>query len=236
MSGFPRNLKVLIPACGHSQRFRDEGILTPKALIRFSLDGGPEMTMLEHAVPSRHHDRVFVVVLEKDYKLFSDALPPRFSIIPVIASGGQLSSIVQGAFYLGDDPLLVVNCDNKFRDDDLDSLMNVEEDVGALVFESNSTSFGYIDSYPIFKQGREKICISRYAVAGAFFFRQASIFKKNTRYLLGNYLTEFFQQIKGDKRAILIDREKMYDFGTPQLLREYYPELKELSSASKDVV
>lgn len=116
--------------------------------------------------------------------------------------------------------ILVVNCDNGFKGsvlyDFVIACRAVSADIGAVVFPSMSERYGYVDDAPFFDKGAEKIAISKWALAGAFYYRSPDvIFKPPSG---KNYLSELFGAARPVKLAYRIQCDQFSEWGTPQKL------------------
>lgn len=227
---------LIIPACGKSQRFKDKGVMKPKGLIYFGLgkDGhSVGKTMIEHAIPTGYEDRTFVIVEDPMFSTFRTALPRHIGVHSIPHSTDQLMTLVKTCRMFAPDEvggILVINCDNKFSDEKIAELVNIKENVGAIVFETDpNPAFGYVNDFPLFSHGAEKQPISRYAIGGAFYFSNTQMVIEAHQDLLasqhfdtsragGLYISHLFEFMHGPKRAILEDRKNIFDFGTPELL------------------
>ena len=216
---------LIIPACGNSQRFRDVGIGRPKGLIRW--DG---KTMIEHVVPNQLEWRTIVVVKKADEKMFRAELPLGFEVLPISSSVGQMDTVLQALdtdLVPHGQKIIVVNCDDKFPAQRLQELADLKAQAGVLVFETEPNArYGYIDHFPEFSFGAEKNPISRYALAGAFMFKDKHTFAhavyggaaKWHNHRGEYYLSHLFEHINGKKEAVLLDHKEIIDFGTPEAL------------------
>lgn len=212
---------LIIPACGNSQRFRDQNITIPKGLISFKLNG-IEQPMIKHAVPETWEDRTYVIVKNTEVDLFEYYLPG-MKIIPMpVPSNGQAHTVAFAAEFLKA-PCLIINSDNRFTFDQIDKLMSIKADVGTLVFKTKPDhSFGYVDKFPLFERCVEKKPISEYALAGAFYFKKwqdiVENFESDSKEV---HLSKVLDNIKKPKQSVIIKRKEMYDFGTPEQLKQF---------------
>jgi len=230
-------LQLLIPAAGESRRFAEAGYQKPKGLLKMGWRG-KRRTMIEHVVESVSDSLAPLIGCRpQDWEAFAAALPADYVVIPVGASMGQADTVARlacaphiGAY----DQLLVVNSDNAFavKEHRLTTFAhnwyaNSKASAGAVVFDANEYRFGYIDAYPDFNFGIEKKPISRYALAGAFFFRSARIlldawaeWRRDSKPDDEPYLSGLFKYIEGPKLASMIDRNQLHEWGTPQAIAE----------------
>jgi hypothetical protein len=155
-----------------------------------------------------------------------------FGLVTLNKSIGQANSILAGIHvaYPSVD-ILVVNTDNGFEFPLSDFLRECRKRVvpaGAVVFDGGgSSAYGYVDSAPYFHRGAEKIPISRFAVAGAFYFRSRHVFEhayhnvSSEEPTMANVsLTRLFEAIHGEKYAFHIERAHLHVWGTADELAQ----------------
>lgn len=221
-------LHLLIPAAGESRRFAEQGYEGPKGLLKVHWNG-ETLTMLEHIVNSIDMRMPTVIGCRPpDYVAFVQTLP-RCEVQAIRDSTGQADTVAQMAAELEhSDEMLVINSDNVF--DQQAALHLVAQSrrtnaiVGALVFLADHERYGFVDGYPFFNAGAEKVPISKYALAGAFYFRSArevlaawDKFKKHSSDA-ERYLSGMFQHFDGPKVSVLIDKDLLHEWGTPESL------------------
>jgi hypothetical protein len=230
-----RRCSILIPAAGESKRFSDVGILKPKGLIRskWKVDEFTtrEGTMIEHVVPLRWQGEIRVACKLDLKSMFEAELPKEWSIFPVISTRGQADTVWQACQDLPND-ILIINSDNGFSCDLHDFVtycQSINTVCGTVVFKSRNERYGYINDFPYFEYGVEKIVVSDYALAGAFYFRSAKTIMNaatlalNEPMLKGHeiYLSDLFAHISGLKVGYLIEESKLFEWGSPsQLLKD----------------
>lgn len=227
---------LLIPAAGDSKRFSDAGVHKPKGLIRskwrlnqVTVRNG---TMIEHVVPIGWNGPVRVACKLDCFDIFKNELPKDYDVFPIASSLGQADTVVQACKDLRND-ILVVNSDNGFSHDlnlFIDHCRESKASCGAVVFRSNKEPrYGYINSFPFFEYGIEKNPISSWALAGAFYFKNAATLTKAALLILSDplirqqeiYLSDLFYYVKGLKIAYAIPRDELYEWGTPvQLMKD----------------
>lgn len=242
-----RNCSLLIPAAGDSKRFSDVGIHKPKGLIRSvwtidKLGETREGTMIQHVVPLNWIGKIRVACKLEYKDVFTEALPKDWDIFPIISSRGQADTVWQACQDLPGD-ILIINSDNGFSHD-LCQFVNQcrvnKASCGAVVFTSKNNRYGFINNFPLFEFGVEKIPISKYALAGAFYFKSArtimdaSIITLNDLMLRNAeiYLSDLFLSIDGLKMGYLIPQDELFEWGAPaQMLKD-----KSLKIYDEDVI
>lgn len=220
---------TIVLAAGGSIRFRTVGVHKPKGLIQLRWRG-VEATMLEHSaqILGKDYLNVRIAVHSKDMEQFAnwvntDAYRCKYGFYYVVATNGQADTAQQAVEAI-EGPIVIVNCDNGFETTLSDfGMMCIGNDVacGALVFGSNGeTRYGYVDNAPWFTYGTEKSPVSRWALAGAFYFRSRHVLREayaTAPFSAGKecYLSQLFASIPGNKMAVRIQRDQLHEWGTP---------------------
>lgn len=216
---------LIIPAAGDSVRFRDKTSV-PKGLVRFGWKGRVA-TMIEHIVPRRWNGKVVVACKIADMQEFRRRLPNSMSVLGITPTSGQSETVINVAAYSAGTDILVVNSDNAFEEGVLEDFVDTcranEAMCGAVTFRpapnADPYRYGYVDDHPYFKVGAEKVPISRYAVAGAFYFQS---WKVISRFVGGSqhYISEWFIDIPKPKLSYEIHPSKLFEWGTWETLEE----------------
>lgn len=223
---------ILIPCAGASARFSSR-ISMPKALLQFSYKG-KYGTMLDHIVPKFESLHAHTTIICRDSQAdFFNSVPYRIQTLNHTI--GQADTVRQGAPNLPGLDFLVINCDNAIDSNELESFVYTCRDkdvnVGAMVLKATSERYGYVDDYPYFIAGAEKAPISAYALAGAFYFRNASVVRSayaqavpdykgygREGYESELYLSQLFRYMPAPKLAYLISKDNLHEWGTPEQL------------------
>jgi hypothetical protein len=218
---------LIIPAAGDSVRFQDRTTV-PKGIIRFAWRGRYS-TMIGHIVPYGWDGRVMVGVKNADVDFFTERLPRSYQIIGMEPTTGQAETVRNMALDIpacdSEDDVLIVNSDNGFDPGVLENFMRYCRDeeacCGALVFNPNGNleRYGYVDGCPNFTHGAEKSPISKYALAGAFYFRSPGIIIRHGVSLSG-YISDWFLDMPKPKRSFLIPAHALHEWGTSELLEK----------------
>lgn len=216
-------------AAGSSIRFKNIGLDKPKGLLNFKWKG-LEGAMLEHSgqLLSRPFPNVRIAVHSKDLEQFGDWVSNdqyrmRYGFYYTVATNGQADTAQQAVEAI-EGPIVVVNCDNGFNNS-LEAFASACSDnavaCGVLVFESDQeTRYGYVDAAPWFTYGTEKTPVSKWALAGAFYFSSRHVLREAyaaTPFVPGQecYLSQLFAAIKGLKLAFRMPRTDLHEWGTP---------------------
>lgn len=215
---------LIIPAAGDSVRFQEKTAM-PKGLVRFGWNGRSG-TMIEHVVPSDWDGDVIVGCKQADKKLFTRRLPASYYIVSMPPTTGQAETVRNLAYEAPHHwDCIVVNCDNAFKSGTLRRFVDYcrESDAicGALTFmpDDDYDRYGYVNAHPNFSYGTEKVRISKWALAGAFYFKSP---RKLTQYmpLHTRYLSESFMTMPKPKVSMEIRRSDLYEWGTAELLEK----------------
>lgn len=218
MDGMP--CTVMVPAAGDSVRYRQHTSI-PKGLIVFR-HSGQYATMVDHVVPKGLRTNVMVGALAEHAKEFKRRLPKHWNILSLSPTSGQAETVWQMAH---EAPLkldlLVVNCDNAFSEGTLEYFLKHcrERDTvcGALVFSpsENPERYGYVNDYPNFSYGAEKVAISKHALAGAFYFQSPAFIIRHGS-PNAHYISEWFFDMPKPKLAYQLFEDEVWEWGTAE--------------------
>lgn len=220
---------LIVPAAGQSHRFRLR-TARPKGLLKFRfLDH--YRTMIEHCVDD-WPGPVYVACRKDDEEEFSKTLTD-YSIVPITESHGQAHTVAQVATRFNG-PFVVLNSDNAFRpyhamETFVKTALVVDAVASCMTFitgtfdDAGPAKYGYVDGHPTFADGAEKVRISRFALAGAFCFRDAQEFadaEEKAREHVGIGPTELplsaaFVWLPQKKLSHVIPRSFLHEWGTP---------------------
>lgn len=182
------NPHLIMPMAGAGSRFFKGGFTIPKPLIKLK-----EKPFFYWATRSIEKfvtlERITYVVLEEHVKKFSlDRIIKNYYpeanivVIPEITPGPVFSSL-EGVKTIEDKcPIIINDCDHMFECSEFYSILkstNNQIDGALLTFESSSNHFSYI-KYDINNKiigTVEKKIVSNHAICGAYYFRNAEIFK-----------------------------------------------------------
>lgn len=220
-------------AAGESSRFN--GRL--KQFIHFKHDADSlDKQMFENAIESLTLPARCWVALRNDAVGAVAACHRAFTPVPVLHTRGQAQTLLWALQALPEQSeLLVVNCDAGWAPHVLDCF--VEESrkdkvASAIVFSiadlkfNDPSRYSHIDSYPGFYMAAEKRAISRYALAGAYYFPNIPELSRALRTACLNtrfepYISHAYNHIHGKKNTFLIEQDQWFDWGTPEALAKY---------------
>ena len=233
---------VIVLASGTSSRFGDK----LKQFITFAVEkGGPERQMFENAVSSLTVPATLWVALRSDLLGRVAGCRRAFNVAPVPHTRGQGESLLRALSALPEQgDLLVLNCDVGWAPDVLDSFVEEAQVLrkdSAIVFDSGITvrgldrngnqvpevsPYSHVNAVPEFRFASEKLAVSPWAMAGAYYFVNRPELARALRTSMGNwsrepYISQAYVHIAGKKNAFVIDKEQWLDWGTPEALARY---------------
>lgn len=172
-----RYFRILIPAAGLSQRFRDAGYNIPKPWLTLRHEHWGVGTMLEKIGEG-------LTLLQRGFENFDVLVgcPPGYIspvgfTVPIVKTQGQADTIKQLCEYghNGDDHRVVVlNSDVLVNSDKIRQLLDAVDhlhSMALLVHMSNDPQLSYVDKIPQPSRYEEKNPISSYGITGAWAFR-----------------------------------------------------------------
>lgn len=171
---------VIVPAAGLGKRFSAKGYKTPKPMIRFEYRG-KNATMLEHAVNAvAGTKREVLVGVHHSFTREAASIWPVFQLVPIANTLGQADTLLQLLNFV-EGPVLIVNSDAGLHVPAaiwgrtglvLETLCI---DVSSLAIKLYEPSpYSHVDDIPLFEGMAEKIWLSPYACAGAWWFYDAT--------------------------------------------------------------
>ena len=224
-----RHLRILIPAAGGSQRFRDAGYATPKPWLRLVSGGantsmldliGEEISVLQKHLSGSGVDSDVLVGCPLGY------VPPFGVPIQIEKTLGQADTIRQLCAAGKNDTdmqVLVVNSDVVHPAKMLERLVDrlAVFDMSLLVHTSRDPSLSYINMFPQPTAYAEKQVISSYGISGAWGFSS----RNNLARILHNICSSaaagrevYLSHVLGEftpAAAVLTRRSLFVDLGTP---------------------
>lgn len=228
---------TIVPAAGRSERYKAEGIETPKPLIRFAhrILSPDERKCMIHYVIHNSVGYTYVVCPSSQEREFREAYVYNPLVTVEEETRGQADTIYQALEQLNDEgtasdeAVLVVNSDQGFAFSLKGFVAEAEArdlDCAVLGFQSTNPAYGYVDGQ-VFDGGFEKpnLHTPAWALAGAFYFESSAalrvaLHERLARFADGEpYLSQCLSDIKGNKQVIPMYEWQLYPWGTPQDLR-----------------
>ncbi len=199
-------LHLIMPMGGQGSRFFKDGFIMPKPLIE--INGKPFLYWATKSITKfiDNYDLTFVVLKNHIEEFGIDRVIKKyFSEAEIVAvdssevSGGPVMTCLAGIKNIKDDNAIIFNdCDHMFCSSSFNNAMNngeIHSDGALLTFKSNEPQFSYVcfdDKGKIYKTV-EKQVVSNQAICGAYYVRNAEIFKMSAeQYLKECEYSEFF--------------------------------------------
>ena len=239
-----KNIQILMPMGGLGKRFQDEGYITPKPLIE--VDGEPMFLSALKSFETYKGDKNLIFVVRQDaeeaYGLATEIEHiingAKVVLLKANTRGAVETCLAARNFINPDLPLIVMDCDFKFKSGDyfakvVAAVKDNAYDGVLLSFFSASDRYSYAklndDGYVT--ETAEKKVISNNALAGAYFFSSGKLFLQAADKLLTNPISNNMKEyyisllynllLEEGKRIALANVEEFISFGTPDELREY---------------
>ena len=221
-------LTILIPAAGTGTRFSEAGYARPKALV--DVVGKPMLQrVVENLRPITAHRVVLVSRLDP---LSLHPLLEKHDIAVHLSqpTEGAIDTILRAKAYIGDEPLLLANCDQLVNFDVNDFIASANQADGAIVtFKSQRDHHSYVqtDSVGLVYEIAEKRVISAQAVAGVYFFQNGTDFlwgaeqvlEHNDRYNNEYYVSSALRYMIKDGHKLVSYNAPSFMLGTPEELQ-----------------
>lgn len=235
-------MKVVIPAAGAAQRFKERGFKDPKPLIE--VDGKPLIKWASDSLDFSHpKDFIFLVCQEhiekfkidqRLKKIYSDEI----TIVPVkkLTEGAACTVLLAEQYINNNEPLILLNCDLTFKaplEKTIEECFKDDTDAFLITFESDSPrySFARVDGKSgLVVEVAEKKPISNTATVGCYFFKRGSDFvagakemiRKNLRVNNEFYVVPVYNElVKKDLKIRAIPCEWVINMGTPDELEAF---------------
>jgi NDP-sugar pyrophosphorylase family protein len=198
-------IHIIQPMGGGGTRFAKEGFELPKPLIELvdkpflywstaSLYDYVDEKDLTFVVLQEHIDKFKIDEVIKKYYADADII-----VIPHILNGAVLTALNGIKNIKDDSPIIINDCDHAFRCSDFEKFINSNNtsdiDCALLTFESSDPKYSFLemDENDNVIHTVEKKAVSTHAICGAYYFRNAEMFKKYAEKYLNNCdYDEFF--------------------------------------------
>lgn len=238
-----RTLHVIMPMAGEGIRFLKAGYSTPKPLIQHK--GKMLFQIALNSINAIDAPRKYSFIVRqehiRDFKIdrILSAFYPDSNIFPVrkTTRGAVESCLFAEPVINDEDAILILDCDLEFFSSDFNkfvmstlSCQESEVNGGALVsFESENERYSYAEITAGNRVTRtaEKKVISKFALAGAYFFSNSASFLYASRELIKNqknsnseyYVSLLYNYlIDRGEEVILTKADEYYSYGTPEEL------------------
>lgn len=171
-------VKIVIPAAGGGQRFKDAGYKEPKPMI--NVCGRPMIDrVLDNLRPSPSTDYMVITRSEDKVGIFSE-----HNLTLNKPTDGAVDTILKAEGWVGNSPIILANCDQLVDFNVLDFIDKSAEDGSFVTFHSNKPHHSYVGverDRGIVNRIVEKEVISQKAVTGVYFFKNGRKFMRAAR-------------------------------------------------------
>ena len=240
-------MNILIPMAGLGTRFTNEGIKTPKPLIKVN-----DKTLIEHSVKSLniYGNYIFItrkydnpddnIELSKELKRL---VPNSTEICISHATKGSTETCLLAEHLIdNDEPLIITNCDQLTSWNSVDFLNSVENYDGAVVTytsDNPKNSFAILDENGLVTKMVEKKVVSNVALIGVHYWKKGNFFVNSAKELMKNfecdgiiepYISETYNFLIKNNHKIKtfhIEQDQYISLGTPYDIVVYQSRIKE---------
>ena len=240
-------MNVLIPMAGAGSRFEQVGYTFPKPLI--DVDGKP---MIQVVTDKLNIDAKYIFIVQKShYKqynlkhLLGLITNNNCEIVQVdgLTEGAACTTLLAKEFIDNDEPLVIANSDQFVEWDSNEfmySMVADNVDGGMLTFEATHPkwSFAKLGEDGFVCEVAEKKPISNIATVGVYYWTKGSDYVKYTEQMIDKDIrtnNEFYvcpvfnEAIQDGKKIKIFEIEKMWGLGTPEDLKGYLDERKNIT-------
>ena len=240
-------MNVLIPMAGAGSRFEQAGYTFPKPLI--DVDGKP---MIQVVTDNLNIDAKYIFIVQKEHyekynlkHLLGLITNDNCEIVQVdgLTEGAACTTLLAKEFIDNDEPLVIANSDQFVEWDSNEfmySMVADNVDGGMLTFQATHPkwSFAKLGEDGFVCEVAEKKPISNIATVGVYYWTKGSDYVKYTEQMIDKDIrtnNEFYvcpvfnEAIKDGKKIKIFEIEKMWGLGTPEDLKGYLDERKNIT-------
>ncbi len=240
-------MNVLIPMAGAGSRFEQAGYTFPKPLI--DVDGKP---MIQVVTDNLNIDAKYIFIVQKEHyekynlkHLLGLITNDNCEIVQVdgLTEGAACTTLLAKEFIDNDEPLVIANSDQFVEWDSNEfmySMVADNVDGGMLTFEATHPkwSFAKLGEDGFVCEVAEKKPISNIATVGVYYWTKGSDYVKYTEQMINKNIrtnNEFYvcpvfnESIQDGKKIKIFEIEKMWGLGTPEDLKRYLDERKNIT-------
>ena len=238
---------IVIPMAGEGKRFRDDGILEPKYMIKVK-----DKTLFEWSVdslPINISKKIIFICLEEHEKKFNvskfikekmDQKYPdsKYEVVYVKqTTGGQVETVLHAKHLIRpESSLIIYNIDTYFVSTRLKTKIltiknrNIDGLLGCFKSDDENLSFVKLNERGFVSEVKEKEKISDYASTGLYIFSKAKQFFEAGEEMIKNeckvkneyYVSEIYNMLLRSNAKFEIDLvEKFSPLGTPNDLKKF---------------
>lgn len=245
-------LNILIPMAGKNTFNVTNNNAFPKVLT--DVNGKLLIERSSESFTTLPYNKKIIVAVPKnqisDYKL-DKVLPLLDDTIEICAINDETQGAVCSAMlaieHLDLDEILIISSFEQVLDLDLapfiDKFISEEVDAGVLTFESIHPKWSFVkrDDNGVVSQAAEKYPISKHAIAGFYFFKNARIFIESAKNMIRNdvkynelfYISHTLNEVilnKGKVLALPIDKSQYFHINDEHSLEHYSEQLNVVNS------
>lgn len=235
-------LRIIMPMAGSSDIFAHAGYIYPKPLIEMNGSLMVQEVLNHLSTITTPHNFIFIIKEEDCVNFHLDntlkLLNPNSTIIKLKKNTkGALCSVLMAIDALNsEDELLILNSDQVITENFstiLDSFYKSKADAGIVTFKSVHPRWSYARiEHDIVLETAEKNPISHHAIAGFYFFKEATTFLKNAFQTILNdvhhggtyFVSSVMNQYILDNKTVVnytITPNQYHSFYSPQMVTEY---------------
>jgi capsule biosynthesis phosphatase len=238
---------IVIPMAGEGKRFKDDGILEPKYMIKVK-----HKTLFEWSIdslPINISKKIIFVCLEEHEKKFNvnkfiknimDKKYPnsKYEVVYVKeTTGGQVETVLHAKHLVRpENSLMIYNIDTYFISTRLKTKIltlknkNIDGLLGCFKSNDENLSFVKLNEKGLVEEVKEKEKISEYASTGLYIFTRAKQFFKTGEEMIKNenkvkneyYVSEIYNMLLKSNAKFEIDVvEEFTPLGTPNDLKKF---------------
>jgi NDP-sugar pyrophosphorylase family protein len=225
-----KKINVLIPMAGEGQRFKEAGFDKPKPFIQINGRKMVEM-VIDNITPVNVNEVILITRTHHNCKEELNISPYKLNIIELDApTEGSLQTILHAESFIKDNELVLANCDQKIVFDVNDFILKCKQfDGGLITFTSTNPHHSYvqINNEGIITDIIEKEVISNIAVAGIYYFKDASSFIEASKEVIKSNIRQKGEFYVSSALKLMINngfKLSIYDapsimLGTPEELK-----------------
>lgn len=222
-------INVLIPMAGEGQRFREAGYDKPKPFIQVGDKKMVEL-VIDNITPTNVGSIVLVTRTHHNCKQELAETNHELTIVELDnPTEGSLQTILHAEQFIEGRGLVLANCDQKIIFDVNDFINKCKDlDGGLITFPSSNKHHSYVtvDDEDIITSIIEKEVISNIAVAGVYYFKNASDFLTASKSVIEGDIRQKGEFYVSSAIALMIEKGSrlgIYDaqsimLGTPEEL------------------
>jgi NDP-sugar pyrophosphorylase family protein len=229
-------MNIIIPMAGRGQRFKDEGVKTPKPFIK--INGKP---MIQVAIENLGLKENYILVMQREHvKKYGQSmlywLPEKTNVVALneYTQGPACTCLAAKNLINTNEPLLYANCDQYLEWDSKRFIDDVKDfDGGLLMYRDRSLcgSFALMDESCYVKKTVEKEVLSDVSSTGIYYWSKGSDFVRNAESMIKKKHTakngEFYainvynEGIKEGKKYVVSFIKRFWRLGVPVELDQF---------------